>query len=305
MRAQGVAVVLVAAGCCLGAASARAGSAESLPATPRPAAESAPATAPAGDAPEAGGLSAGPGAAAADYRTTVRASPEATQDRVFGATRFWLLDPGQYEIEVWWDHKFRKDGSEEGRLKLEIEIGLAPHLQLDLYQNFKISTLDGFEGIEGNQLELRIAFGNYYNHIPTNPVLYLEWHPMHRAQDRAEVRLLLGGDLPLRGLWAANFYYETNVDDFDDPDAEGLDTELGGTVAASFAIVPRILRLGAEVRGGINQHGEPRFFPELMVGPNALVRIPPANLKLTVTALFGLMPEDPIVRMLVIGGWQF
>ncbi|HZJ53659.1 MAG TPA: hypothetical protein VFD38_05925 [Myxococcaceae bacterium] len=230
-------------------------------------------------------------------------SPAYTQDRVFGASRFWKLDPGRYEVEIWWDEKFKRDEPNESVLKLEIEIGLTPHLQLDIYQNFVIS--EGQFDVEGNQIELRYAFASRYNEISWNPVLYLEWHPRKQAQDRAEIRLLMGGDLPAAGLWAANLFAEGNVDYFNASYAEGFDGEFGATASVSFPVAGDWLRLGAEVQGGVDQHGSPRFYASGFVGPNVLLAYRPAGLKLTATALFGLFPEDPLCRLFVIAGWQF
>jgi len=256
---------------------------------------------------EAGGYSAGPGLGSPDYQTTVNAprlkSPTYTQDRLFGSTRFWKLDPGRYEVEVWWDEKFKRDEPNESLLKLEIEIGLTPHIQLDIYQNFIIS--EGQFDVEGNQIELRYAFASQYNEIPWNPVLYLEWHPRKQAQDRAEVRLLMGGDLPAAGVWAANVFAEGNVDYFNASYAEGFDGEFGATASVSFPVAGDWLRLGAEVQGGVDQHGSPRFYASGLVGPNVLLTYRPAGLKLTATALFGIFPEDPVCRLFVIAGWQF
>ncbi len=256
---------------------------------------------------EAGGYSAGPGLGSPDYQTTVNAprlkSPTYTQGRLFGSTRFWKLDPGRYEVEVWWDEKFKRDEPNESLLKLEIEIGLTPHIQLDIYQNFVIS--EGQFDVEGNQIELRYAFASRYNDIPWNPVLYLEWHPRKQAQDRAEVRLLMGGDLPLAGVWAANVFAEGNVDYFNASYAEGFDGELGATASVSFPVAGDWLRLGAELQGGVDQHGSPRFYASGLLGPNVLLTYRPAGLKLTATALFGVFPEDPVCRLFVIAGWQF
>ena len=256
---------------------------------------------------EAGGYSAGPGLGSPDYQTTVNAprlkSPVQTQDRVFGASRFWKLDPGRYEVEVWWDEKFKRDEPNESLLKLEIEIGLTPHIQLDLYQNFIIS--EGRFDIEGNQFELRYAFAAQYNEIPWNPVLYLEWHPRKQAQDRAEIRLLMGGDLPGGGLWASNIFAEGNVTYFNAPYAEGFDGEFGATASVSYPVLADVLRLGGELQGGVDQHGSPRFYASGFVGPNVLLTYRPLNLKLTMTALFGIFHEDPLCRLFVIAGWQF
>ncbi len=257
---------------------------------------------------EAGGYSAGPGLGAPDYQTTINAprlkSPIATQDRVFAASRFWKLDPGRYEVEVWWDEKFyRNDEPSFSLLKLEIEIGLTRHIQLDLYQNFSLS--QGQFNVDGNQFEIRYAFAAEYNEIPWNPVLYVEWNPRKGQQDRAEVRLLIGGDLGSTGLWAANLYAEGNVDYFKASYAEGFDGEFGATASASWPVIKDVMRLGAEVKGGVDQHGSPTFYASAFVGPNVLLTYRPAGLKLTATALFGLFSEDPLVRLFVIAGWQF
>jgi hypothetical protein len=258
---------------------------------------------------EAGGYSAGPGLGAPDYQTTINAprvvkSPAYTQDRVFGASRFWKLDPGRYEVEVWWDEKFKRDEPNESLLKFEIEIGLTDHIQLDIYQNFILS--NGQWDIEGNQIELRYAFAAHYNEISWNPVLYIEWHPRKQAQDRAELRLLMGGDLPWAGgLWASNLFAEGNVTYFNADFAEGFDGEFGATGSVSFPVSGEWLRLGAEIQGGVDQHGSPRFYASGFIGPNLLLTYRPAGLKLTATALFGLFPEDPLVRLFVIAGWQF
>ena len=253
----------------------------------------------------AGGYSAEPSKEGPQYETVVRGqppSPVATQDRVFAGTRFWLLDPGRYEVETWWDNKFGRNGESDGLLQVEIEVGLAPHLQLDLYQNFTVG--DAGFNVEGNQIELRYSFGRTYNSVQLNPVLYLEWHPRKGLQDRAEIRLLVGGDLRAQGLWAANIFAESNVNHFKAPGNEGADAELGVTGAASFPLATA-LRLGGEVRGGVDQHSERTFYPSAFAGPNLLLRSRSLGLKLTATALFGLMPRDPRVRVLTIAGWAF
>lgn len=235
------------------------------------------------------------------YSSTVEgswpASPPQTQDRVFAGSRVWLLDPGRYEVEVWLDDQ--EKSPPDRLLQAEIEIGLAPHLQLDLYQNL---TLDHGVSSEGQQLEARYAFGNAWNAIPANPVLYLEFHPRHLAADRAEARLLLGGEAGARGLWAANLFLEQNVDGFDVPGSEGADRELGATGALSFEVAPW-LRAGAEVKGGLDQHGAAAAYPMLLAGPNLLVKAFP--FKLTVTAFFGVFQHDPPLHLLAIAGWQW
>ncbi len=257
---------------------------------------------------EAGGYSAGPGLGSPDYQTTINAprflSPLPTQIREFAASRFWKLDPGKYAVEIWWDEKFYRNGEPSfSLLKLEFEIGLTPHIQLDIYQNFSVS--QGQWNVDGNQFEVRYAIAPKYNEISWNPVLYFEWYPRKNAQDRVEVRLLMGGDLGPTGLWAANVYAESNVDYFKASYAEGLDAELGATVSANWPVFKDIIRLGAEVKGGVDQHGTGTFYPSMFVGPNLVLAYWPAGLKLTASALFGLFPEDPLCRLFLIAGWTF
>lgn len=251
----------------------------------------------------AGGYSAEPSLPSPDYSATVagsRPSPAFTQDRDFTGTRFWLIDPGRYEIETWFSQKRFSSTSKESLAQVEIEMGIAPHLQLDIYQNF---TTDGELRVEGEQIELRYALGLNYNEIPLNPVLYLEWHPRNGLQDRAEFRLLLGGDVG-KLVWASNLYYEMNVDGYDSPNAQGKDIEAGVSGAASYGFGD-LLRLGAEVQAGADDHGLPTLAPVLLVGPNALLKLPALGLKLTATVFFGVMSNDPRIYPLLIGGWQF
>ena len=135
-------------------------------------------------------------------------------------------------------------------------------------------------------------------------MLYLEWHPRKSAQARAEVRLLLGGDLASRFIWAANLFAESNVEDVNKPGSEGADLELGATGAVSFSVIEGLLRVGAEVKVGVDEHGGPTLLPMALVGPNLLIKSKWLGLKLTATLLFGLMPKDPRFQPFLIAGWQ-
>ena len=42
-----------------------------------------------------------------------------------------------------------------------------------------------------------------------------------------------------------------------------------------------------------------------MASRQGLATYRPANLKLTASALFGVCPQDPLVRLFIIAGWQF
>jgi hypothetical protein len=249
---------------------------------------------------DAGGYSAGP--SEASYRTIVqsyKASPPPTQDRLFAGTRFWRLDPGRYEVETWWEAQVAKDQSGTSHLlQAEIEIGLTSHIQIDLYEVMQVKP-DQSLTHEGNRIELRYSLARQYGDIWANPTVYLEWHPRHGAPDRAEARLLLGGQITGRILGAANLYYEQNVES---SGPEGTDAELGAQLAANTPLASW-LRFGAELKLGLDQHGTSTFSPVTLAGPNAILKL--GMFKLTTTLFFGLAHDDPRIDLFLIAGYGF
>lgn len=252
---------------------------------------------------EAGGYSVGP-SDETSYRTivqTFKESPEPTQDRLFAGTRFWRLDPGRYEVETWWRVRTPRDASQgaEHLLQAEIEIGLTPHLQIDLYEVLQILPGQPLTH-EGNRIELRYSIAREYGAIWANPTIYLEWHPRRDAPDRAEARLLLGGQIFGRLLGAVNFYFEQNVET---SSPEGTDTEVGAHWAASYGLMGNSLRIGGELKTGLDKHGGPKFLPAVAAGPNALFKL--GNFKLTGTLLYGFASDDPRFESFLIAGFGF
>lgn len=222
------------------------------------------------------------------YQSRVKAhptSPEWTQDRTFTSTRLWLLDPGVYEVQTWLrtriphvDPMTGARGPNEYLWQHEIEIGVYPHIQIDLYEN--LVNDDGTHNLkqEGVQIEARIAIPSRYGQIPLNPVVYLEFHPRHDAPDRAELRLLLGG-APTRWLYlAANPYFEGNV--------EGTagryiaDAEVGTTLAAGVRATSW-LTVSAETKIGGDMLGDPSNQLHFVwwAGPGFIAKPLPGKLK--------------------------
>jgi len=257
-------------------------------------------------------------------------SPEFTQDRNFTSTRFWLLDPGEFEVESWVDSRVMQKingsrGASEVLFQQELEIGLCPHVQLDLYENFTANVQgNGHRGVqqEGIQLEARIAIPSYYGQIFGNPVVYLEFHPRHADPDRAEIRLLLGGALSRRWFVAINPYFEANVEKTPGAASDGsakwiLDAEVGTTAALGFAVAPW-LRLSAQLKIGGDMLGDPanKLHFVAWAGPGFILRPLPGKkaqyLKIMGTLLVNLVPgwknPDIAPQMLqptVIVGSQF
>jgi len=231
-------------------------------------------------------------------------SPEWTQDRTFPGTRFWKLDPGRYEVEQWWRTRKPRDEAAYHILQTELEFGLTPRIQFDLYENLIIK--DGKLDHEGNQIEVRIAVDPVYGRTPMNPVVYLEWHPRHLDGDRAEVRLLGGEEILADKLVGAfNLFYEQNLTR--SPDGMGGATfipnpEAGVTAAASYAVAGQKLRVGAEVKYAMEKElwSDGRWEQQLLAGPNLSTRIAGEKLKAYATVLFGLTEDAKQVDSFLI-----
>ena len=158
---------------------------------------------------------------------------------------------------MWWDEKFKRDEPSDVAAQAGVrDRPDPPHPARHLPE---LRRREGQFDVEGNQIELRYAFATTYNEIPWNPVLYLEWYPRKQAQDRAEIRLLMGGDLgPTRPLGG-------------EPLRRGQRRLLQGLLRRGLRRRVRgdrlgqlagrsndWLRLGAEAKGGVDQHGSPR-----------------------------------------------
>jgi hypothetical protein len=242
------------------------------------------------------------------YQSHVKAhptSPEWTQDRMFTSTRFWLLDPGTYEVQMWLrtriphvDGMTGLRGPAEFLWQHEIEIGIFPHLQIDLYENLTFNVDDsGKRGIqqEGVQIEARIAIPSRYGQMPLNPVIYLEFHPRHDAPDRGEIRLLLGGAATRWLYLAANPYFEGNLEQTSGKYI--ADAEVGTTLAAGFRATAW-LTASAEVKLGGDMLGDPTNTLHFVwfAGPGFIAKPLPGKLKrylkIMATALFALPGTD-------------
>lgn len=252
-------------------------------------------------------------------------SPVWTQDRNFSTTRFWLLDPGSVALETWaWARVYPNgpDGAADPasiRFFQEVSWGVAPHLQIDLYGEFHLDAqtdvttgkdnASRYLSYEGWRAELRIAIPSHYGQIPLNPVLYLEWMSFPHDPNRAEARLLLGGQVTSWLFLAANPYFELNVTTTDKSfgkDAMGndvtkpvylMDAEVGTTLAAGFRITDWFnLSLQAKIGGDMLGDENNRLHFVCWAGPGFIVKPLPAKyqqyLKIIGTALFLIPGSD-------------
>ena len=223
----------------------------------------------------------------------------------FPGTRFWKLDSGRYEVETWWRLRKPRGEKEYHIFQAELELGLTPRIQLDLYEN--LSTEDtGKLQHAGNQIEARIAIDPVYGRTPLNPVIYLEWQPRHLHADRAEIRLLGGGQiLGPRLVGAINLFYEQNVTK--EPAGFVPNPEMGFTAASSLALLGQFLRAGAEVKFALEKEkwGDHRWEKQLLVGPNFSARIISQSVKLYTTVLFGVTNDAKKIDSFLILAYDF
>ncbi|MBI5481265.1 MAG: hypothetical protein HY906_20570 [Deltaproteobacteria bacterium] len=243
-----------------------------------------------------------PAPVAGRYETVIEASPMWTQDRNFLGTRLWKRDRGTYGLGFWYRPEFYRDRPSKHRFQLELEIGLTQRLQLDIYENVTFNK-DGPDGgrtfsHQGIALELRIAIPKRYGTIWGNPVVYLEYVSNHDAPDKAEAKLLLGGELfTPRLLGVINLVFECLVNKLRGEPYKG-EPEFGLTAAASYEVMRQHLRLGAEARlifesgtFGAVRRGDVETL--LLLGPNVAWHVVGRHLKLYATMFFGVTEAAP------------
>jgi hypothetical protein len=238
-----------------------------------------------------------------------RKSPAWSQSRTYSTTRMWRLDPGEQSGQIWYTLRLKKDGvsgKNPSLWQLEYEVGVVKGLQFDAYFNYGYDKDEG-PHIEGASLETRIAPWDY-GQIWGNPVLYLEFKGQTRAADRAEARILLGGELGLPKLrGGVNAFYEQNVDsatgDLDDYE---LGIETGASAAISYAIVPEYSvgiegRLAAEQQGAAPDNPD-AFQSVLKVGPSMWFNLAEGHFFIVATMLAGMTEySDALATTLVLG----
>ena len=131
--------------------------------------------------------------------------PQWTERRRFPGTRVYVAPPGSATFEFWLENKTPFGGENRLRTLYEMAFGLGHRLQLDLYVRTQVDG-QGPMVIESERLELRWALADW-GVLPGNPTLYLEWIRPTDGPMRAELKLLLGGELSPRLYWGFNLFF--------------------------------------------------------------------------------------------------
>jgi hypothetical protein len=245
---------------------------------------------------------------------TYRPSPSDTQIREFTQTRMWVLDPGRYTVEQWWTGQLggqvNGPAADHSFFQSEIEMGVAPHIQVDIYLNLEMVQNDTGGGPPfgpglhladhtGVAAEVRYALPSYWGEVFMNPTLYFEVASQYYNSPRAEFRLLLGGELfTPKLLGAANLLYEQNI--FWGP-TNTVDMEVGADLGANYDLVDGVVRVGAEMQTGGDMHGTRTLQPVLYIGPSVILKTKNNAFKILTTMLFGTQPYDAKYKPVIIG----
>jgi hypothetical protein len=236
--------------------------------------------------------------------------PEYIRQRRFTTTRVYLqTDPGEVEFEQWLEIRQPKDRHKdtETRLRQEFEIGIAEHLQLDLYvltEHIRDGVHSEF-GFRGWSAEVRYAPWKW-NAVFGNPTLYFEYILMNGEADTIEPKLLLGGELGPGWHWGLNLVYERELANRDD-----ANEEYKLTAGLSYTLIDQKLSLGPEVElvyeaerekaGGVAEVERSR---QVHVGPSLQWR-PRPTVHLDLVPLFGVTGESKRMKTFIVFGLKF
>ena len=222
--------------------------------------------------------------------------PEWTTERIFGASRVYVLPPGRVEFVHFWTPEF-SDSDVAHAFREEVEIGLPHRFQLDLYQNWGVDeSANAF--YKGSSVELRYALANWGS-IPVNPTLYAEWYFNDRAADAYELKLVLGDTFGHRWNWAGNLTFEQET-------GGERETEIAVSAALNYALVDRKLNIGIEAlfehETAKNSRADPEI--EFLIGPTVNIH-PTLHSFITLSPLFGITNDSPRAEIFLAAGFHF
>ena len=242
-------------------------------------------------------------------RTGPYQQPDWTERRRFPGTRVYVAPPGAATFEVWLENKTPIGGDNRLRTLYEMSFGLGHRLQLDLYVRTEALGLTPMF-IESERLELRWALADW-GVLPGNPTLYLEWIRQTTGPMKAELKLLLGGELSSRLYWGFNLFWERELW------GTAQANEYGFTGGVSYSVIASQFSIGAEARVELVDTRNTRFNPdsiEVLVGPTFVWRpIPQANVLLVCFVgpeLERAAAGDPykaafVMQPTLVAGWRF
>lgn len=237
--------------------------------------------------------------------------PRWSARRRFPTTRIYVVPAGTATFEYWYEAKLSPEAARDVRTRsqFEMELGLGHRLQLDLYVTTQQQGVDAPMQLHREKVELRYALADW-GVLPANPTIYVELARQHDAPPKAELKLLLGGELGLRTFWGVNLVFERVL-------GEELEHEYVVTSAIAYNLVDEKFSIGAELKlEAVDVAGSRFDFAEyeVFLGPSVQWRpVPPVHVDLVALVGAGIVPgegdvegeSELLLQPMMVVGYEF
>ncbi len=225
--------------------------------------------------------------------------PEWTTYRRFPTTRIYVQQPpGAWGLEQWWRMDDSAGKNPRHRFSTELEVGIAPRTQLDIYLN-TIRTREKTFYYNNLAVELRYALADW-GKLPLNPTLYGEWKfsDPDMGPDALEAKLLLGDAIN-------NWHYGVNLI-FEQEVSDERTKEYAVSQALGYTIKDRAWSIGEEFKfvNETEKGGRGEAENKYSVGPSIQFR-PTEDSHIDLVALFGLNDDTADLETFLVFGYSF
>jgi len=223
--------------------------------------------------------------------------PRWTATRRFPSTRVYVIPKGETEFEWWLRPTMDKSGYVQTEVQYEFEIGLPSRIQLDFYLTMEKDGRSGPLDLGGLSWEIRYALADW-GKLPFNPTLYFEWEYQNNAPDKFEAKLLLGDELATRWHWGLNAVIEREV-------AGDENQEMSLRGGLSYTVSDMNLSVGLEGEAAFADSNLTRgtYQQSYVLGPSIQWR-PIPKFHADFAFMFGLTSDSPLVKSLIVLGWE-
>ncbi len=224
------------------------------------------------------------------------AQPRWTATRRFPSTRVYVIPNGEMEFEYWLRPTIDKSGYTQTEFQYEFEIGLPSRFQIDLYLTMEKDGQSGPLDVGGLSWELRYALADW-GKLPFNPTLYFEWEYQNNAPDKFEAKLLFGDEIWSKWHWGLNLVDEREVAG----DEEQALSVRGGL---SYTVVDMNFSIGLEGEAEFDSNNSRGAYQQqYVIGPSIQWR--PLNaFHADLAFMFGITPDSPLCKSLIVVGWE-
>jgi len=225
------------------------------------------------------------------------AQPRWTATRRFPTTRVYVIPNGETEFEWWLRPTTDRSGYVQTEVQYEFEIGLPSRFQLDFYLTMEKDGRSGPLDLGGLSWEVRYALADW-GKLPFNPTLYFEWEYQNNAPDKFEAKILFGDELAPRWHWGLNAVVEREV-----AGDENQEMSLRGGLSYTVSDMNFSVGLEGEATFADSNLTRGTYQQEYVLGPSVQWR-PIPNFHADFAFMFGLTTDSPLVKSLIVVGWE-